>query len=134
MSYIEIVKKFTPLIGKKFSYADASTFWNALNEPFKIQAAAHNACNDYSNMALRDDGCKKENEMIKIMNEYKKTAKLFFDRTITKSPLFSEKDKNDFIKNYKGTKIYNEAVGKYMIKYMKYKAKYLELKANLNLV
>lgn len=131
---MEIVKKFTPKIGGKFTYSDAVTFWNALSEPYKLQSQHHLQCVDKSNLVKSSESCKYETDLIKVMNEHKKIAGQFFNRTLNNKNLFPENEKAMLLKSINQSRLYKEAVGQYLEKYMKYKAKYLELKAKLNQV
>jgi hypothetical protein len=69
------------------------------------------------------------------MDQYKLKAISFFNKTINSKPLFPEADKKKFLKAVANTYLFkllkDKMVGGYYEKYMKYKAKYLALKAEL---
>ena len=133
MSYIETIKQYEPQVGKKFSPEDAIKYWTALDEPNKIHKDLHTLCNQHNNP--KDESCISRDKIYDTTVENKKKATSFFNKTINNSALFSSKDKENFLKNIKNTKLYTELKDKigggYYEKYMKYKAKYLALKAEL---
>ena len=134
MSYTEIVKKYEPQVGKRFSYDDAIKYWNALDESNKLHKAAHLECSQHNDE--KHSSCITRSKILDTVIEHKKKAIHFFNKTINNSVLFSLKDKENFLKNIKSTKLYTDLnekkiIGGYYEKYMKYKAKYLALKAEL---
>ena len=134
MSYTEIVKKYEPQVGKKFSYDDAIKYWTALDEPNKIHKESHLICNQHNNDE-HNASCITRSKILDTVIEHKKKAIHFYNKTINNSALFSSKDKDNFLKNIKNTKLYTDLkekmVGGYYEKYMKYKAKYLSLKRDI---
>jgi hypothetical protein len=135
MSFFETVKTFEPKIGHKFTYDEAIKFWNALEEPFKLQAIAHLKCGDNSNLVHKAENCKVESEHLKTMDQFKIKGLSFFNKTINSKPLFPEAEKKKFLSAIQSTNLYKllkgKMVGGYYEKYMKYKAKYLALRAEL---
>ena len=140
MSYLETISKYEKQIGKKFTYDDALKFWNTLNEPFNLQSEYHKKCNnDIFNKANED--CKTESKLIKEEDASKKIAIHFFNQTLNNKNLFPENDKKKLLKAVESTKLFKVIkqqgnvvlAGGYYEKYLKYKAKYLDLKRQQNL-
>jgi hypothetical protein len=140
MSYLETISNYEKQIGKKFTYDDAFKFWNALNEPFNLQSEYHKKCNDDIFNKANED-CKTENRLIKEEENSKKIAIHFFNKTLNNKNLFLENDKKKLLKAVESTKLFVNIkkqgqvvlAGGYYEKYLKYKAKYLDLKRQNNL-
>ena len=134
MSYLEVIKKYESHIGKKFTYEDAIAFWTALNEPYKLQLEHHLKCADHSNIVVSQENCKIEKTFSTPMDNSKKLALSFFNRTLNNTALFSKDNKDKLLKAVRNTLLFKKIegnVGGYYEKYLKYKQKYLALKAQL---
>jgi hypothetical protein len=134
MSYVEIVKKYEPQIGKKFTYEQAIEFWNALDEPYKLQLTHHLKCADHSEIVTSAENCKVSTSLLIPMDNSKKTALSFFNKTLNNPALFPKESKDKLLKSVRNTLLFKKIegqVGGYYEKYMKYKQKYLALKAEL---
>ena len=135
MSYKTTIEKYEKQIGKKFSYAEAFEFWNALEEPYKLQIQFHLACNEVFHNP-KDEKCVTESRLIGEVDKSKIMAKSFFNKTLNNKALFPEDDKNRLLKAVATTNLFQKIksdimAGGYYEKYLKYKNKYLMLKAQL---
>jgi len=141
----EIINKNKPIVDKfstmnhKFTEAEAIEYWNALNALFEINNNEFHLCNKQSpeDKALKVGHCKSHPELGKISDDAKKTAKAFYASMLQKPALrIGNWDASKFfaksqIKDLALGKAQNVLSGGYYEKYLKYKQKYLALKAEL---
>jgi len=135
MSYLGVIKIYEPQIGKKFTYEDAIAFWTALNEPYKLQVDHHLKCSNVKDsIAKSQENCDIEKSLYSPMDNSKKLALSFFNKTLNNSALFPKDAKDKFLKEVRNTFLFKKIdgqIGGYYEKYLKYKSKYLTLKAEL---
>ena len=137
MSYKATIEKYEKQIGKKFSYTEALEFWNALEEPFKLQIEFHLQCNERMQNE-KDEKCITEIRLGQETDKSRIIVKKFFNNSLNNKNLFHEDNKKKLFKAVSNTRLFKKIkddimTGGYYEKYLKYKSKYLALKQQIQL-